>query len=525
MSDLGASAPGGVISELTTSSLEAYRAYEAGRRDYYRLDFPAAERHFRDALDADSSFAMAWFYYSLASQDGTIRLTRLNEALRRAARASDRERLIISAVWGLSHAAPNFRAVAETLAVRYPAELDGHLVLGHALAAAEDFPAALRSFARVVVMDSLGLRGGGVRCAACEAYSYLIYLYGGIDSLEAAARTARAWAKAQPANPVPVRQLGILSHLLRDTAAAAEYLLRTRALDTSTAAHHVDSTIHLWWQERYRDVERADRARLALGIPQMERIDVLWDLMLALAQQGRFEEALKTATTLRREVAVAGHVERDGNPFAISMGLAEAHALRQVGRLGDAVARFDSLSRIELPPGTPSLRASSRMWIYAHLASTLYEAGDTARLARLADRMDSIKTLSGATRDLKFPQYARGLLETARGRHTAAYDAFRQASFVSVDGFPPPVLERSRAAMRLGRPREAVTLLQRVLYGAYHFYYTRNEVHETLAAAWVAAGNRDSARAHLRAVERAWRNADPPVQARLAELRKRLALQ
>lgn len=524
VSDLGVTAPGGLITDVTTSSLDAYRAYEAGLRDYYRLDFAVAERHFRDALEADSNFAMAAYYYALASQDATIRLTRLNEAYRRAARTGDRERLLISAIWAMSHAAPNTRALAETLAVRYPAELDGHLVLGYALSNAEEYPAALRSFSRVVEMDSLGLRGRGVRCGACEAYSNLIAGYAGTDSFETSARVARAWAAAQPANPVPVRQLGILSHHLRDPAAAARYLLQARALDTSTANHHLDSTIHLWLQERYADVERADRARLALSIPYMERIDVLWDVMLALAQQGRFEEALKTASTLLREVEAAGHVERDGHPLAVTMGLVEAQGLRQVGRLEEAAARFESLSRFELPPGTSSLRASSRIWIYAHLASTLYQARDTARLARLVDRMDSIKTLSGVTRDLKFPRYARGLLEAARGRDGAAYDAFREASFIAVDGFAPPRIERARAALRLGRPREAIALLQRLMYSSYHWYYTRTELHETLAEAWAAAGNRDSARAHLQAVERAWRNADPPAQARLAQLRQRLAL-
>ena len=45
-----------------------------------------------------------------------------------------------------------------------------------------------------------------------------------------------------------------------------------------------------------------------------------------------------------------------------------------------------------------------------------------------------------------------------------------------------------------------------------------------LAEAWAAAGNPDSARFHLRAVDRAWQNADPPVRARLDRLHQRLAL-
>jgi tetratricopeptide (TPR) repeat protein len=295
-------------------------------------------------------------------------------------------------------------------------------------------------------------------------------------------------------------------------------------LDTSSAHEHVYSTGHLWIQERYAEVERSDRARLALNVPYSERIDLLWDLMLCLAQQGRFQETLETTNALRREVAAAGHPEGANHPNAITMALAEAQALRQTGQLRESVARFEALSRYDPPASTPSLRASARMWIYAHLASTLNEVGDTSALARLAERMDSVKELSGALRDLKYARYAAGLVEASRGKDAAAYELFREASFVTIDGFGPAVLERARAAMRLGRPREAVTLLQRMMYTTFHWYLTHTELHETLAQAWLAAGNRDSARAHLQAVDRAWQNADPPVKAKLAALHQRLGL-
>ena len=45
-------------------------------------------------------------------------------------------------------------------------------------------------------------------------------------------------------------------------------------------------------------------------------------------------------------------------------------------------------------------------------------------------------------------------------------------------------------------------------------YVTRTELHELLAQAFAAAGARDSAAAHWAVVERAWRGADPALQAR-----------
>lgn len=524
VADLGSTVPDGLIADLTTRSLEAYRAYEAGLRDYYGKDFAAAERHFADALQADSGFAMASYFHALASEDAAVRLARLDDALRRSVHASDRERLIISVRWALSNSAPSAPALADTLAVRYPHELDAQLALGQARFSQEDYLGAARAFERVIEMDSLGLRGAGVRCAACDAYHLLVAGYATVDSVAAARRAAEAWARAQPRNPEPWRQLATLAHLVHDTAAGEGYFNRASSLDTSSTNRHFDRASHLLLAGRYQEVERLLRERLAPGVSRNERIDNLWYLTQVLAQQGRFQEALATATRLRQDVASSGPAERDGHPLAITVGLAEAQALRQTGRLRDAVFRFDSLASFSLPGGPPARRASGRIWNLTHLASALAEIGDTARLARIVEQMDSLRALSGAVRDQQLPHYVRGLLESARGRLDVALREFAQASSVARDGFGLPVLERARLSIQLQRPHEAVRLLQRLLQSSYHFYITHPELEVTLAEAWAAAGNRDSARVHLAEVDRAWAAADPPVKARLQALHTRLGI-
>jgi hypothetical protein len=50
------------------------------------------------------------------------------------------------------------------------------------------------------------------------------------------------------------------------------------------------------------------------------------------------------------------------------------------------------------------------------------------------------------------------------------------------------------------------------------------ELHAGAAAAWAAAGSRDSALAQLAAAERPWSRADSPARARLRQLRVTLRL-
>jgi hypothetical protein len=54
-------------------------------------------------------------------------------------------------------------------------------------------------------------------------------------------------------------------------------------------------------------------------------------------------------------------------------------------------------------------------------------------------------------------------------------------------------------------------------------YVTHTELHEALAQAFELANQPDSAAAHYRAVERAWRHADPPFAERYAAARAKAA--
>ncbi|MGH7584986.1 MAG: hypothetical protein ACREMH_01960, partial [Gemmatimonadales bacterium] len=329
---------------------------------------------------------------------------------------------------------------------------------------------------------------------------------------------------AQPRNPDPLRQLAMVSGQIGDTAAAAAWLRRAESVDTSSIPRHFFRTAILMLAERYRDAELADSARLATGVAGEERMDLLWNRMLVLAQQGRYEESLATATRIRHEVAALGPVEREGHPLAITAGLGEAQALRQSGRLRQSAARFDSLARAHLVGSSRVRSASNRAWILSHQAGVLAEMGDAARLAGLATDVESLAVVSGAYWDRMRTRYLRGLLEVLRGKDESAHAEFAASTSRAIDGFGMPAFERARVALRLGRPGEAVALLQRLLRSHYHFYVTHPELHLALAEAWAASGRRDSAAAHLAAVGRAWARADLPARARLEQARVRLGL-
>ena len=114
-----------------------------------------------------------------------------------------------------------------------------------------------------------------------------------------------------------------------------------------------------------------------------------------------------------------------------------------------------------------------------------------------------------------------------RDQPVGAEAAFRSAIFSWPAGYTATNSDLASVLMELGRPREAIPVLQAALRGkvdASNFYLTHTETHALLAQAFDAAGRPDSAAVHHAWVARAWANGDPVYAERAAAARQRLSL-
>ena len=514
------------ISDVTTKSLVAYRFYEEGLRAYYQSDGAGARRLFLAAIAEDSAFALAMYYAALTEialgtpSSGYERLTR---AARLAEHASDRERLLIRAAWAAEVVDPSARAVAETLAMRYPAEPDGHYLLGHAKVWAGDYLGALPHLQRVLQIDSLSLQqqGASARCRACDAYSEIINLYLLADSLPAAERTVRQLLRLQP------QSAGALDELARVLAYGDRFdearAVRHRRWQTSSPPAD-DAVFSVMLALRAGEYQAADRILDALRRDASETVEraALWWVIYSLRAQGRLREALEASRRFRELSARLSPPSR-GPPYD---ALYEAHVLFERGQLHESVSLFDSLA---VPPDFEPVYAGriarQRTWILTHLATAVAAAGDTTRLAAISDTLAMVGPRSGYGRDHRLHHYARGLLLMRRGRLEEAAAELRRSIVSSTAGYTRASYELGRLLIQLDRPEQAVAILQPALRGpldASNLYVTRTELQELLAQAHDAAGARDSAATYYRKVMRAWLGADPEFRSRQRAAQQRL---
>ncbi len=513
------------IADVTTRSLVAYRLYEQGLREHYQQgDARRALRLFEAALREDSTFAMAALYAwqsAIALSDSTADVYRA-QAVRMADRATDRERLMILAYHKWEFDEPSALALAETLATRYPTEPDGHLSLGRALAKAGRFTDAVPPLRRVIAMDS-SLSGLTPRCSACEAYWSLMDAFQGADSMAAAERVAREFLSRSPRSSQAWAQLVIV---LTNSGRYAEALDARQTLEQlspstpdAAAQWHADLAL------RRGDFPEADRA-LAQLLKDRNPLTGAYGLLpriIALRYQGRLREAEVAAREgwrlgAQRDTTVSGRRYS---------ALPLAQVLFEAGRPRDAAALFDSMVAHPVRPSWQrALFARFIAWNLTHVATALAAAGDTSRLARLADSIEILGRRSNYGRDQLLHHHVRGLLLVARGRLPEAEAEFRRAVYSPTHGYTRTNLELGRLLLAKHRPREAAAILSPALRGpldASSFYVTRTELHELLAQAYDEAGQPDSAAAHYRWVVNAWRRADPLFEVRQDAARRRLA--
>lgn len=497
----GLEAPADPLARVTTTSLVARRFYEEGLREYHQGDGTLALRLLRSALAEDSTFAMAAYYAALAAAwvEPSDAPTLIVQARRAAATLPDRERLIIEAGWSQMANDPSAVAVAESLATRYPTEPEGEYAWGLALIWSGELRAGIVHLERTVMMDSAGLAGRTPWCRACEALDATVDALAGLGDAQAAGATARRWVENQPESPRP---WGVLARYLEREGRSAEALEAHRRqveLVPSLAPGYAWLRTRLAIRAgRFAEADRfLTSASAAPG--SAEEVEVLWWQVISQRNQGRLEAALEVARRYRRIR------ESQGSPGA---ALPEAQVLFEMGRFREAAVLFEKLAIAALRPvpaeavlGSVGNQARRGSWSLTHAAVAWGAAGDTARLAALADSVERLGRGSAFGRDRRLHFFLRGLLARARGRPDEAEAMFRQAKTPWVGDYSRINLELGQLLIERHRPLEAVPVLRAALrwdLEASNYYVTHRELHRELARAFRAAGLGDSATVHER---------------------------
>jgi DNA-binding SARP family transcriptional activator/tetratricopeptide (TPR) repeat protein len=515
--------PSTSVATATTSSPIAYRLYEQGLREWWGGDARSAVRLMHEAHAEDSTFAMAAFYeVDMVAGIGDDKLSdgrRLadaqNTVLRLAQRVPDRERLFITSKILSFREQPEALAVADSLATRYPNDARALEALGHARWNIGDWAGAVAVVERAIAIDSLADAAGSTVCHLCADLQLLEEVYAWWDSLPAVARLEQRYLRLRPKAEHPSYVLAYVGARLGDSVAAYEAYRRNVAINGGDAGHakiRLDILLGA-----YENVERDVRPLLSSSAAG-EWANGANHLLLALRNEGRLRDAIE----LHRTGWLPGFPAVPQSPNDFDAGILTL----ENGDPRAAAAIFNARARQFPADYSTGQRARVRSWNLTLEGTCMAALGDTTALRTLIDSVEQWGSRSAYGRDRKAHHYLRGLMHVAQGRDEDAVREFQTAIHSPNFGYTRVNYELARALIRLGRPRDAVATLQSSLRGeidASNLYITRTDLHESLAQAFAAAGQRDSAAFHFRAVVNAWRRADPQYHPRRARANEWLA--
>jgi len=149
---------GAQITDVTTSSMEAYNYYIRGRDDFEKFYWGEARKFLEKATELDPTFVSAYFYL-FYTYDRLGNTKAANEALKKAKslfnKATEKENLYIDATYAfrIERNQEKYIRVLNKLAEKYPKEKQVHFLLGYYYHGAENLNKAIEEYNKALELD------------------------------------------------------------------------------------------------------------------------------------------------------------------------------------------------------------------------------------------------------------------------------------------------------------------------------------------------------------------------------------
>ena len=301
------------VSDVTTTSLEAFQLYSQGVEALFNTRMDDAQKLLERAVAIDPMFADAYLQLADASNfRGFLGLQReyLRKAAEHANRLGERQRLIleVESAHAVGDSATAVRTVDE-LIEKFP-DAD------HAYGLAAQLYAPLTGLVddpeKWLTISAAGAAALPKSMVTRNLYAYALL---GAGRYEEALGEFEAYVRVAPREPNPYDSLGEAYLVMGAPDRAVESYTRALTIDPTFAGSHIGRAWSLASLGRYEDA-------IVEGPPQS--LLASWSSVraLVLSRVGRYREADKALEAGRREAEISENAGEQGNVFLVSSLLA-----------------------------------------------------------------------------------------------------------------------------------------------------------------------------------------------------------
>jgi tetratricopeptide (TPR) repeat protein len=469
------------LAQVTTSSLDALRAYAAAlRANDVEGNYLKAIPLFEDAIAKDSTFAAAYVQLAYSLGNSRLQPARRDSLMTRAFQLRDR------------------------LPERERYNIEGAYYVRH------DRPKAIAAFERAVAIDSFNT----------DVLNSLALLYGGTRDYSRAERLFRRALANEPENGVIMSNLAgtLVAQGKLDLVDSLHRVMRERKIPYPTARRESDV---LYLRGQFDSVESITRTAIRAN-PSIATAGT--DFLRSLvALRGRFREADSISAELAKRDPDGGQRwRRTGGPITRAMVDGWFREDQQL-----AISRLDSVSRLLRADPQPRIEPIFEL----ASAYAILRAPDRARAG--LKQLDAIASGDSVVRR-RYQSRRIGLegdIALAEGRTADAVTLYRRGD-VGGDGLPEGCTFCTPAFVGLAYDRanmadSAIANLERYLAtpspGRVNLdRWLMAPAHKRLGELYEAKGDNAKAVSHYTAFVRLWERADPDMQPRVAEVRTRM---
>ncbi|MCI0330200.1 MAG: protein kinase [candidate division Zixibacteria bacterium] len=521
--DPGAASETKPVMEVTTASLEAYRAYVEGVELIERFDYKQAPSALEKALELDPKFAMAYLmlaYADLGNEDIAGHNKALQKAYELSDRVPERERLRIQGKYALEIENDFVKAaeIFEKLLKEHPYDFWVYFYLKTVYLWLGDYEKSTQTLLAGLTSDSLDKR----------LWNELSGHYAGLNRRKEALDAVDQYIKLAPAEFNPYDTKGDVYLYFGELDSALlwyqkAFMLRSNIGTNEKLAHDA--------------LSRGDYASSEKYIRQYDHTDIFqkpiaeYDLSLMFLHQGKFKEAKE-----RLLANLSSHLARNNQAQILKILATLVHLSYILGNYSEMLDYAKKLS--DHPTHTWWVSTSGReILAWAYIMNGQEKIG-----YRIMDEVK--KDLNGHTTVYKRRHdFYTACLTYEEGKYGAALDAFKKIRHIE----PPnsiPNLIYALCLLKAGQSGDAIVELERLIrwYPPVHysisflgFSYAPNLwpmapvlAHYWLGVAYEQKEEKDKAKREYETFLDIWKNADPGIaevedaKERLARLKKKV---
>jgi tetratricopeptide (TPR) repeat protein len=272
---------------ITTHSEIALKSFLEGRELVENFRNLQAQEILDKAIEADSGFAMAYFYRSLTTNSATRFFEYVNTAVELSENVSDGERLIIQAFEaGVNSDPSQQKRLLKSLVELYPNDERSHMFLATFYFGQQEYIKAIDYFKKSIDINP----------TYSAPYNMLGYSNWRINNFEEAEEAFEKYIELTPDDPNPYDSYGELKMKLGKYGLSIESYYKALEIDPDFVASHLGIAANLNFLGKHTDARDQLKEFYNLADKYGLKRQALLGMAVSFADEGNIELAIKALT-------------------------------------------------------------------------------------------------------------------------------------------------------------------------------------------------------------------------------------